>query len=176
MKLSYDIDRSVVVLHEGEGGSNGVWEFDGIDWTNTVPPGASDPPQRSVHALAFNPLRGTVVLFGGEWGGVLGDTWEYDGSEPLNPWTQVTVTSSPDARFLHALTYHAVLRGVLLFGGNNGANRLSDTWLYRWQSAWPDEVCTNSTDDDSDGLVDCADPDCEGLPCSVGTCTGGVCQ
>jgi hypothetical protein len=35
-------------------------------------------------------------------------------------------------------------------------------------------TCDNNLDDDSDGLVDCADPDCNSLPCGAGcTCIGG---
>ena len=35
-------------------------------------------------------------------------------------------------------------------------------------------TCDNGTDDDTDTLVDCADPDCNSLPCGPGcTCLGG---
>ncbi len=60
-----------------------------------------------------------------------------------------------------------------VFGRDSG---LSDTWEYRWESSWPDELCDNGTDDDSNGLTDCADPDCEGKPCAGGVYSGGVCQ
>lgn len=43
--------------------------------------------------------------------------------------------------------------------------------------------CTDGTDDDCDGLIDCADPDCEALRCEDGnlctlqdTCRAGVCE
>ena len=39
-----------------------------------------------------------------------------------------------------------------------------DTWEYYWSSDWPDEICDNGVDDDGDGAVDCADPDCAGIP------------
>jgi hypothetical protein len=42
------------------------------------------------------------------------------------------------------------------------------------------EVCFNSLDNDCDGLVACADPECNGQPCStnsaLGTCTNGSCS
>lgn len=56
------------------------------------------------------------------------------------------------------------------------AGHQQDTWEYRVSSAWPDEQCDNGVDDDSDGAVDCADPDCDGQLCATGTCAGGVCQ
>lgn len=44
------------------------------------------------------------------------------------------------------------------------------------------EACTGDTDDDCDGLTDCADPDCQSQPCGAGqacsdrTCRSGTCQ
>ncbi len=39
--------------------------------------------------------------------------------------------------------------------------------------------CDNGVDDDGDGLIDCEEQECEGLPCdlngSPGVCTDGVC-
>lgn len=63
-----------------------------------------------------------------------------------------------------------------MLASNVDSNGIADNWLYHYTSAQPDEICDNSTDDDSDGAVDYADPDCEGLPCSGGTCNGGVSQ
>ncbi len=53
------------------------------------------------------------------------------------------------------------------------------TWLLRTEASppYPDEQCDNGVDDDQDELADCADPDCEGLPCGSGqTCDAGTCQ
>ena len=40
--------------------------------------------------------------------------------------------------------------------------------------------CDNGIDDDGDGLIDCQDLDCEGVPCmsngTVGLCQAGVCS
>lgn len=40
------------------------------------------------------------------------------------------------------------------------------------------ENCSNTQDDDCDGLTDCADPSCSGRSCSTtgSVCTGGTCQ
>jgi hypothetical protein len=38
----------------------------------------------------------------------------------------------------------------------------------------PESACNDGLDDDCDGLVDCADPDCGGLSCGAGcVCAGG---
>jgi hypothetical protein len=47
----------------------------------------------------------------------------------------------------------------------NGTAELADAFV-----VIPIEHCASGVDDDGDGLVDCIDPDCEGLACDGGTC------
>ncbi len=84
------------------------------------------PRPRTSHAMADDPGRQRVVLFGGESGGVLGDTWEWDGVT----WTQQKPLTSPPARSGHAMAYDAARQRVVLFGGFTGyyAPALGDTW------------------------------------------------
>ena len=64
---------------------------------------------------------------------LLGDTWEFDGSQ----WTEVS-TIGPAPRFQHAMTYDAARGKVILFGGKSGKELLGDTWL--WDGAtWTQE-------------------------------------
>lgn len=55
-----------------------TWLWDGTAWAEYTGPA---PSNRSHHALAYDPLRDRVVLYGGYGGGVtiLDDTWEWDG-------------------------------------------------------------------------------------------------
>lgn len=63
--------------------------------------------------MAYDSLRGRVVLFGGAiTNGALGDTWEWDGTD----WTQMA-TSGPSRRYGHALAYDSRRQRVVLFGG-----------------------------------------------------------
>ena len=40
----------------------------------------------------------------------------------------------------------------------------------------PEHNCANGIDDDGDGMVDCADPDCDGRTCASGkACAAGAC-
>jgi hypothetical protein len=66
--------------------------------------------------------------------------------------------------------HRIVLSDVPEGGPTNG------TWEYRYASDWPDEQCTGGADEDGDGLTDCADPDCDNLPCQGGFCSNGTCQ
>jgi hypothetical protein len=63
------------------------------DWTQVTT--ASSPSARYTHAMAYDSVRGKVVMFGGNDGsgtsGHFNDTWEYDGVN----WTQVTTAISP---------------------------------------------------------------------------------
>src|SRR6185295_2793722 len=102
---------------------------------------ASSPHERVYHAMAYDSLRGRVVLFGGGFTGglVLGDTWEWDGTY----WTQVA-NSGPSPRYGHALAYDSRRRRVVLFGGQtkipgtDSSKYLDDTW--EWDGAVWKEV------------------------------------
>ena len=51
-------------------------------------------------------------------------------------------------------------RQVMLLGWSYGP---PDLWRLSWRSSTPDEVCTGGVDEDSDGLTDCDDHDCDFL-------------
>jgi hypothetical protein len=76
------------------------------------------------------------------------------------------------------MVYDVEHRQLVLFGGDDGGggDRLGDTWIFRYESAWPDEVCTSVSDEDFDGLISCADPDCDQRSCGPGRmCWYGEC-
>lgn len=96
--------------------ASGVWEV-----LNT-----SSPPERRGHVMALDEASGRVVLFGGldENDQLLGDTWEWNGSE----WNLRNTTAFL-AREQAALAYDPVRGGVVLFGGR-GTSLRNDTWLW----------------------------------------------
>jgi hypothetical protein len=77
--------------------------------------------------MAYDARRGRTVLFGGNDGRILADTWEWDGTD----WTLIAPPASPPARQRHALAYDAARGRIVLFGGYVD-HRLppwfSDTW------------------------------------------------
>lgn len=75
--------------------------------------------------MAWDPVRGVVVLFGGNAGGFVGDTWEWNGAA----WTQIFPASSPPPRYNHAMAFDSARNRVVLTGGF-GAMRYNDTWEY----------------------------------------------
>lgn len=98
--MAYDSTRGRIVMFGGRqtvGTPNGAirtlndtWVYDNGDWSEVVTPNA--PPARQLGAMAYDPLRDRVVLYGGTSVAANGldatlvsDTWEFDGTT----WTKV---------------------------------------------------------------------------------------
>ncbi len=133
--MAYDSTRGMTMWFGGINGSISVvgdtWEWNGANWMNRSP--ATSPPARGGHAMAYDSARGVTVLFGGFYydGSPYyhGDTWEWDGTN----WTQRNSTTSPSARYGHAMAYDSARGVTVLFGGTtNSGSGFSDTW--EWDS------------------------------------------
>jgi PKD repeat protein len=92
-------------------------------WVEKFP--ANRPPSWQYPALTYDSSRGVVVLFGGDNGALLNDTWEYDGTN----WVQRSPANKPSARRDYSVAYDSTRGVVVLFGGWGGV-RLDDTWEY----------------------------------------------
>jgi cysteine-rich repeat protein len=143
-----------------------TWSYDGNEWIELSTTRAPSP--RISPAMAYDEHRQHLILFGGyeHNTGYLGDTWEY-----MAPgWEEITPATSPTGRSLQSMTYDTLRNRVLLYGGcaEGTQDCFTDTWVFRWESDWPDEICGNGADDDQDGFADCADPDCFGPACPAG--------
>src|SRR5439155_8527211 len=111
-----------------------TWEWDGARWVDRTATIA--PAPRAFAAMAFDPVRRKVVLFGGCgssmcMGGGLADTWEWDGAR----WTQLAPATSPPARMAHAMAYDGARHQLVMFGGCNGVadecfQERQDTWTF----------------------------------------------
>lgn len=134
---TYDATSSRLVVYTAElplfggAGSSAVCVFDGARWSVLATIGA--PPPRLDPALAFDPVRGTVLLFGGKGPGFpngtpLGDTWELIG----NTWLQLAA-SGPPPRTAARLATTGI--GMLLFGGASNSAAFADTWFWNG-AAW----------------------------------------
>jgi hypothetical protein len=133
----YDETRRVVFMFGGGGAGvkqdSWIWGSDD-NWHQVFP--STVPPPRYHHAMAFDPVRGYAVLFGGfkDSNGIdmLNDTWIWDGTN----WTQVFPAHSPSPRIGPGMAYSPVSRGILLFGGQaqvgegGAATDKNDTWLW----------------------------------------------
>ena len=90
------------------------------------------PAPRDSHAMAYDPVRKKVVLFGGTFGtgDHAFDTWEWDRTK----WTKVSETG-PSDRSNAAMAYDPIRKKIVLFGGSVGERRLGDTWEWNGK-AW----------------------------------------
>ena len=96
------------------------------------------PAGRAGSGMAFDPIRGKMVMFGGT--SPDRGTWEWDGQF----WTQVS-DMGPPLRREFAMAWDNASKGVMLFGGaavnadpgaNPGQNpaMLGDTWAWDGES------------------------------------------
>jgi hypothetical protein len=133
----YDRGRRTTVLYGGEddsGALGDLWEWDGANWVDAWSNPPSNPPAvgpraRVGHAMAYDEKRGRVVLFGGDGGPLLNDTWEWDGSS----WTPgVDSGSRPSARSDAAMAYCPTLEAIVLFSGwtSGMTGHAADLWRY----------------------------------------------
>jgi len=112
---------------------SGTWEWDGVRWMERFP--STVPPAREDFAMAYDPARGRVVMFAGEFCPPfdscthLEDTWEWDGDD----WTPRG--TGPAARAYHALAHDRNRARTVLFGGLGFGGSLNDEW--EWDgSSW----------------------------------------
>lgn len=130
--MAYDSARGRVVLYGGypkdAEDRTHTWEWDGSIWTDVTPPGES-PGFRNQHAMAYDPVRGRTVLFGGSVeSSLMWTTWEWDGSA----WTRVATADLAPERIQTAMAYDAVRGRIVMYGGQNprGASFMDDLREY----------------------------------------------
>ena len=119
-----------------------------MEWTEIKPSGAA-PEARWGHSMAFDPVSGRAILFGGQAadiqiaagsaGHLLGDTWAYDPDS--GRWSPIPA-SGPPPRSGGALVYDEAAKRLILFGGEGAEGPLDDTWAYdpatdQWTQLFP---------------------------------------
>jgi cysteine-rich repeat protein len=113
--VAFDSRRGRLVLLKG----SETWEHDGHRWIKRT---GTTPPSGTALALASDAERGVTVMYGTN-----AITWEYDGTT----WQARTPAAAPPARSLTAMTYDAVRKRIVLFGGRTSSLVvLGDTWEY----------------------------------------------
>jgi hypothetical protein len=108
------------------------------NWVQLSP--ANSPAPRFDASLAYDPIQGNLLLFGGNNGhfGHYDDTWVWNGSS----WNQLNPTQRPPARAGASMAFDPISNRIILFGGYNG-NYLNDTWAWDG-TTWSQLNPTNS--------------------------------
>jgi hypothetical protein len=125
--IAYDDHRDRVVLFGGLSAEplDDMWEWDDTTSSWTRVEVVTPNPARSCHVLGYDPIRGYLVLFGGNDGSKdLGDTWLY---HPETGWEQY-LGQPPPARCDAAMTWSSARRRLVMFGGRNAGALQHDTW------------------------------------------------
>ncbi len=150
--MAFDSRAERTLLFGGQSGMSvlgDLWGWSGFDFellSPADPSGVVAPAPRVSHAMAYDPTRGRLVLFGGVTSSPDGlappETWEWDGQSWSRRCDGVTCTG-PLARRAHGMAYSAADGGVLLFGGErcdtpacSARVMADDTWLWNgatWQ-------------------------------------------
>lgn len=92
-------------------------------------PTGMGPGERRDHAMAYDPVRREVVLWGGrdENLSIVRETWVWK----AGVWTQRTVSPSPDnCAYSTSMAWDPVNQKILLFGGTVLSARSDETWTW----------------------------------------------
>ncbi|MEZ4270845.1 MAG: hypothetical protein R3C68_05255 [Myxococcota bacterium] len=180
-RMAYDESRDRTVLFGGDstaasggGELNDVWEWDGHDWRQVVPP--TSPPARSFAMLTYDDARRVVVMHGGFGYAPTGstdcgagavasapggfcnfnDTWTWDGSTWSMRCDSSSVTSDcayPPISGGAAMAYDQERAVVVMFGGtgvdcSHPEGLCDETWEWNGQD-WSKRLPADVTGDGS---------------------------
>ncbi len=105
-----------------------LWSFDlgSNRWTErTAQP---SPPAREHYGMAFDTVRGRLVLFGGNGNGPLNDTWAYD--PRAGSWQQPAIAGDPPSpRHRHEAAYAGDRGTIFFFGGMTATVATNELWM-----------------------------------------------
>lgn len=143
--FAYDSTRNVAMMFGGQGyqvpTSDETWEFDGQGWQQLAP--AQAPPARWGAAMAFDPVRQRIVLFGGRANSTpMDDTWEFDGVD----WVQISTANAPHAQANATMTFDAANQRLLLLGAQPPFGQATETWTYDGID-WTQTITANAPTD-----------------------------
>ena len=148
--LAYDSSRLKVVLFGGHNGIsrfNDTWEYDGVTWTPVTLSSGSPPNPRYHAAMAYDPVRGEIVLFGGNPSDEAPrseETWVYKVTGTSATWSLKSPSTHPSARNAAAMVFDYGRGVILLHGGQVGSPYGgSSNETYEWSGSNWSRVSTS---------------------------------
>jgi N-acetylneuraminic acid mutarotase len=134
--MAYDPSSRKMILFGGMTPAarlNDTWAYNPATntWTELSPVGATPSP-RGGHAMAYEPVRGRMIMFGGgeSYTDMVNDTWAYDPA--ANSWVELTPMGKlPWPRGAHSMVYDPVTQRLIMFGGvDDTRTYLHETWAF----------------------------------------------
>jgi hypothetical protein len=139
--MVFDETSAQVLLFGGLRGNSvalaDLWRWTGTEWALVTNEGPDGPSKRGGAAMAYDPIRRHVVLFGGhidaaQQGVNLDDTWTWDGTA----WTE-HFGPGPSGRHHSAMAWNHARQRIVLFGGKFGAGAAAGNDTWEWTgSGW----------------------------------------
>ncbi len=102
-----------------------TWVWNGASWM--YEPQAVMPPARADSAMAYDPNRAQIILYGGLSRGdgcACGDTWVYDGER----WYELTLPQIPPSSSRHMMFYDQKRERMMLYGGYQNEATQATLW------------------------------------------------
>ncbi|MDX1435953.1 MAG: kelch repeat-containing protein, partial [Anaerolineales bacterium] len=133
--MVYDAAREQIIAYGGRdrefNPTNETWAYrsETQTWTNMEP--ETSPPWRSSHSMVYDPVHGTILMFGGtDFKQVFADLWEFDIDR--NTWVELEAGEGPEPRQMHGMAFDSNAEVVILFGGRrtDGGAAFRDTWEF----------------------------------------------
>jgi hypothetical protein len=113
------------------GASTWIFNQKTSDWMEVKTTASSSPSHRANFAMALLGESRNVILFGGwDFDNPFKDTWVFD--QRKNEWKEIhPSTSSPSARYAHAMASIGKSNNVVMFGGSDNTKYFQDTWIFK---------------------------------------------
>lgn len=97
--------------------------------TNYVLAQTASPSERFLPGFVYDPVNDRIMMFGGgNDNDVYDDTWVLNST--TGDWTELVLDSSPVHRSSTVMVYDSADEVIILFGGYNGTQWDSDTWIF----------------------------------------------
>ena len=116
--MAFYSKRGVIVFYGGYVDYS-TWEWNGTNWTNKTPPvGELSPTACCDVAMAYDPTREVMVLYGGFRGDQISysnETWEWDGTS----WINRPTVGNPEVQISASMYFDIGRQRMVLFGGES---------------------------------------------------------
>lgn len=137
----YDPFNDRVLVSGGLDAETGETVATTTAWTGTswvpIPDSSEFAQPRWDHAIAFDPKRNKLVLFGGrrDTDSLIGELWEYSGVDWT--WTKRVVSGGPSPRAGMSMAWNATCECIVIYGGYTATNPTMTDETWTWDgTAW----------------------------------------
>ncbi len=151
--MCYDSDADRTIMFGGLSGElyDDTWAYDYSDntWYNMSPETVGGTlTGRAFHAMVYDSSAQRTIMFGGNTGDGVNETWTYDYSD--NKWYKMnpeTVGGTLNRTYVHSMAYDSSADRTIMFGGvhEDGDTWTNESWTYdyndnKWYKMNPEIV------------------------------------